>query len=134
MNLGAFAVTAATGRVLDAFRGVGRARPLTGIAMVVFLLSLVGIPPLAGFVGKFMLFAAAIDARFTWLAVVAIANSVLSLAVYLRIVVPMYRPAEASIAAPGAWPGVVALIAFAATLVIGLAAQFFLAGPMAWTP
>ena len=134
MNLGAFAVAAATGRTLSDFGGLGRARPLMGIAMVIFLLSLVGIPPLAGFVGKFMLFAAAIDARFTWLAVVAIANSVLSLAVYLRIVVPMYRPAEASIAAPGAWPGVVALIAFAATLVIGLAAQFFLAGPMAWTP
>ncbi|MDT8449129.1 MAG: NADH-quinone oxidoreductase subunit N [Wenzhouxiangellaceae bacterium] len=134
MNLGAFAVAATTGRVLDAFRGLGRTRPLTGIAMVVFLLSLVGIPPLAGFVGKFLLFAAAIDARFTWLAVVAIANSVLSLAVYLRIVVPMYRPAEVSVAAPSAWPGVVALTAFAATLTIGLAAQFLLAGPMALAP
>ena len=64
--------------------------------MVVFLISLVGVPPLAGFVGKFLLFGAAIETGFTWLAVVAILNSVLSLAVYLRIVVPMYRtPKEA---------------------------------------
>ena len=62
--------------------------------MVVFLLSLVGIPPLAGFAGKLLLFGAAIDAGMTWLAVVAILNSVLSLAVYLRIVVPMYRSAQ----------------------------------------
>jgi len=55
MNLGAFAVAAATGRTLNDFGGLGRARPLMGIAMVVFLLSLVGIPPLAGFVGKFLL-------------------------------------------------------------------------------
>ena len=100
--------------------------------MVVFLLSLVGIPPFAGFVGKLMLFAAAIDAQFTWLAVVAIANSVLSLAVYLRIVVPMYRRAEPAIAAAGTGPGIVALTAFAATVGIGLAAQLLLAGPMAW--
>lgn len=91
MNLGAFAVAAIAGRTLNDFSGLGRSRPLIAIAMVVFLLSLVGIPPLAGFVGKFLLFAAAIDVQFTWLAVVAIINSALSLAVYLRIVVPMYR-------------------------------------------
>ena len=128
MNLGAFAVVALTGRILSDFNGLGRTRVLMGIAMVIFLLSLVGIPPLAGFVGKFLLFAAAIDVQFTWLAVVAIANSVLSLAVYLRIVVPMYRPTETTTVAPGTWPGIVVMITFAATLIIGLAAQFFLAG------
>jgi NADH:ubiquinone oxidoreductase subunit 2 (subunit N) len=59
--------------------------------MTIFLMSLVGIPPLAGFAGKFLLFGAAMDAHFTWLALLAILNSVLSLAVYLRIIVPMYR-------------------------------------------
>lgn len=59
--------------------------------MVILLISLVGVPPLGGFVGKFLLFGAAIDARFAWLAVVAILNGVLSLAIYLRIVVPMYQ-------------------------------------------
>ena len=132
MNLGAFAVTAATGRVLDAFRGLGRAKPVTAIAMVVFLLSLVGIPPLAGFVGKFLLFAAGIDAQFTWLAVVAIANSVLSLAVYLRIVVPMYQQAATEFAPLGRSLGTVVVTTFAATLIIGLAVQFFLAGLVKW--
>lgn len=126
MNLGAFAVVAATGRTLKDFDGLGRGRPLMGIAMVVFLLSLVGIPPLAGFVGKFMLFAAAVDVQFTWLAVVAIINSVLSLAVYLRIVVPMYRQGETASIVVGRGLGSVVLATFAATLFIGLAAQFVL--------
>jgi NADH-quinone oxidoreductase subunit N len=126
MNLGAFAVAAATGRTLNDFGGLGRSRPLTGIAMVIFLLSLVGIPPFAGFVGKFMLFAATIDVQFTWLAVVAIINSVLSLAVYLRIVVPMYRQGETVSVGPNIWLGTVVFAAAAATFVIGLAAQIFL--------
>ena len=130
MNLGAFAVAATTGRTLDDFDGMGRTRPLMGIAMVIFLLSLVGIPPLAGFVGKFMLFGAAIDAQFTWLAVVAIINSVLSLAVYLRIIVPMYRSGsgggESDSAATDPWHGIVVITAFAATLIFGLGAQLFL--------
>ena len=91
MNLGAFAIIQCTGRTLDAFTGMGRTRPVTGVAMTIFLMSLVGIPPLAGFAGKFLLFGAAMDAHFTWLALLAILNSVLSLAVYLRIIVPMYR-------------------------------------------
>lgn len=91
MNIGAFAIVQSTGRTLDAFTGMGRTKPVAGVAMTVFLMSLVGIPPLAGFAGKFLLFGAAIDAHFTWLAFVAILNSVLSLAVYLRIIVPMFR-------------------------------------------
>lgn len=130
MNLGAFAIVAVAGRTLNDFNGLGRARPLLGIAMVLFLLSLVGIPPLAGFVGKFLLFAAAIDAQFTWLAVVAIINSVLSLAVYLRIVVPMYRQGETATGAPEIWLGMVVITALAGTVVIGLAAQIFLVTPM----
>ncbi|MCO7246617.1 MULTISPECIES: NADH-quinone oxidoreductase subunit N [Halomonadaceae] len=126
MNLGAFSVTATTGRTLSDFDGLGRTRPLMGIAMVIFLLSLVGIPPLAGFVGKFMLFAAAIDVQFTWLAVVAIINSVLSLAVYLRVIVPMYRAGESTSAATDPWHGIAVITALAATLIIGFAAQFFL--------
>jgi len=94
MNLGAFAVVMSVGRTLDTFSGIGNKKVLMGIAMVVFLLSLAGVPPLSGFVGKFLLFGAAMDTGFIWLAVAAILNSVLSLAVYLRIVVPMYRQRE----------------------------------------
>jgi len=101
--------------------------------MVVFMLSLAGIPPLAGFVGKFLLFGASIDAGFTWLTVVAILNSVLSLAVYLRIVVPMYQqrddtPASTPVSTPAPMLLVklVWVIAFVFTLGIGLAAQALL--------
>jgi NADH-quinone oxidoreductase subunit N len=123
MNLGAFAVVARAGRNVEQFDGIGRLAPWTGAAMVVFLLSLVGVPPLGGFVGKLLLFGAVIDAGYTWLAVVAILNSVLSLAVYLRIIVVMYRQ-------PGATPVVarpvvllVSALALFFTLAIGIAAQ-----------
>jgi len=130
MNLGAFAIIMYAGRTLDAFTGFGRKKIAPGIAMVVFLLSLAGIPPLAGFVGKFLLFGASMDAGFTWLVVIAILNSVLSLAVYLRVVVPMYQqradtmesiPVSAPESMP--WVRLVWIIAFVFTLGIGLAAQ-----------
>ncbi len=130
MNLGAFAVVMNNGRTLDTFSGIGSTKVTMSIAMVVFLFSLAGIPPLAGFLGKFMLFAASINAGFTWLAVVAILNSVLSLAVYLRIVVPMYQqPGETTKATLESrpLPRLVWIIALLLTLGIGLAAQPLLA-------
>jgi NADH-quinone oxidoreductase subunit N len=125
MNLGAFAVVVRAGRNLRDLAGLGRSAPAAGAAMVVFLISLVGVPPLAGFVGKFLLFGAAIEAGFTWLAVIAILNSVLSLAAYLRIVVPMYQVPKESPAPvrPADTTWIVALIA---TVGIGLAAQILL--------
>lgn len=125
MNLGAFAGMARVGRDLAAFAGVGRSVPSLGAAMVLFLLSLVGIPPLAGFAGKLLLFGAAIDAHLAWLAVIAILNSVVSLAAYLRIIVPMYQP--------GGWDGIatrrpaltfVGVASALLTLVVGLGAHF----------
>lgn len=94
MNLGAFAVVMIAGRELRDLEGFGRTRPWLGVAMVVFLLSLTGIPPLFGFAGKFYLFTAAINAGYLWLAVVGILNSVLGLGVYLRLIVPMYGTGE----------------------------------------
>lgn len=129
MNLGAFAVVMQTGRTLDTFKGIGRRHVMMGIAMLVFLLSLVGIPPFAGFVGKFLLFGAAIEANFTWLVIIAILNSVLSLAVYLRILVPMYQQTE-NIPAPDStkFPIIsgVVFITFFLTLGIGLYAHLIL--------
>ncbi len=134
MNLGAFAIVQGTGRTLDAFSGMARTTPVAGIAMTVFLISLVGIPPLAGFVGKFLLFGAAIDAHFTWLTVVAILNSVLSLAVYLRIIVPMFRSGgdegEGNVIPPrGNAPLIIAVwvIALMVTVGLGFAGQLILA-------
>ena len=127
MNLGAFGIIMAAGRNLDDLRGLGRTRPVLGVAMVVFLLSLTGIPPLFGFVGKVYLFTAAVEAGFLWLAVIGILNSVLALAVYLRIVVPMYQSPKAdSEATPLALPLVVVLAVTAlVTLFMGLFAGIF---------
>ena len=122
MNLGAFAVAARVGRDLDAFAGLLRASPWTGAAMAIFLFSLVGIPPLGGFVGKLLLFGAAIDAGYTWLAVAGILNSVLSLAVYLRIIVPMIKPLE-SVSTTTRVIGMVWAIALVLTWAVGLGAQ-----------
>jgi len=130
MNLGAFAVVAWVGRDLTAYEGLGRSAPWAGAAMTVFLLSLVGVPPLAGFAGKLLLFGAAIDAGYTWLAVAAILNSVLSLAVYLRVVALMYRPlaggsaSRLAVSRPLAWVGAVAL---GCTVGLGLGVQILLA-------
>lgn len=127
MNVGAFAVVLEAGRDLRGFAGLGRSQPLAGAAMVVFLISLVGVPPLAGFVGKFLLFGAAMETGFAWLAVVAVLNSVLSLAVYLRIIVPMYRAPKG---APRAAAPVTAVwsVALVATIAIGIGAQLLLSG------
>ncbi len=122
MNLGAFAIVARAGRGLAALSGFGRSAPWAGAALVVFLLSLVGVPPLAGFGGKLLLFGAALDAGYGWLAVVAILNSVLSLAVYLRIIVPLYQPPREVPDAPRPVAAVWA-VALALTIAIGLAAQ-----------
>lgn len=132
MNLGAFAVVAHGGRTLEALRGLGRLHPFVGVAMVMFLVSLVGIPPLGGFVGKFMLFGTAMDAHFTWLAVIAIINSVIALAAYLRVVVPMYQRGAAGASSgtsPSPWISFVIWVTLVATIGVGIAAQGVL-GPL----
>ena len=95
--------------------------------MVVFLISLVGVPPLAGFIGKLLLFGAAIEVGSTWLAVVAILNSVLSLAVYLRIVVPMYQTPK-GVPVSRRSVAEVWVVALITTVGVGLAAQVLLGG------
>jgi NADH-quinone oxidoreductase subunit N len=116
MNLGAFAIVLRVGRDLAAFSGYGRLAPLSGASLVIFLLSLVGVPPLAGFFGKLLLFGAAIDAGFGWLAIVAVANTVLSLAVYLRWLVPCYQMPPTVRVAPSGGP----ISAISAGIVVGL--------------
>ncbi|MBI2090042.1 MAG: NADH-quinone oxidoreductase subunit N [Deltaproteobacteria bacterium] len=96
MNLGAFLVVVivanATGREdIEGYRGLARrGAAIPAVCMAIFLFSLTGLPPLAGFVGKFFLFAAAIREEFYYLAVVAIINSVISLYYYARVVKTMF--------------------------------------------
>ncbi len=121
-------VTQLRGRTaVDAYRGLGATRPWLAATLTIALLSLVGIPPLGGFVGKLTLFTATIDGGFGWLAVVAVVNTVVSLFYYLRVIGPMYlsrdEPAEAAPAVLGpaaAWGSGMAL---AAVVGVGLLAE-----------
>ena len=90
--------------------------------MLLFMLSLGGIPPTAGFMGKFWLFSAAIDAQYYWLATIGVLNSAISLYYYLRIVVFMYLKTDTAGSEPTASPALaIALgVAVLATLVLGL--------------
>jgi NADH-quinone oxidoreductase subunit N len=96
MNIGAFLtvmiVVNSTGEEeIEGFRGLAwRGGALPAVAMAIFLFSLAGIPPLAGFIGKFYLFAAVIHGQFYALALVGLANSVVSLYYYARIVRTMF--------------------------------------------
>jgi len=91
-NLAAFAVvTQLRGRTaLDDFAGLATVRPWAAAVLTLSLLSLAGIPPLAGFAGKLMLFVATLDAGYTVLAIAAVLNTVVSLFYYLRVLAPMY--------------------------------------------
>jgi NADH-quinone oxidoreductase subunit N len=95
MNLGAFFVVMLiankTGSEdISAYRGLGYRAPLIGVAMAIFLISLTGLPPTAGFIGKLYLFAALLEAKWIWLAVVGAVNSVISLYYYARILRYMF--------------------------------------------
>jgi NADH-quinone oxidoreductase subunit N len=72
------------------YAGLARRHPILAATLTLFLLSLVGIPPLAGFVGKFYVFGAAVRAGYIWLAVIGVLNSAAAAYYYLRIIVYMY--------------------------------------------
>ena len=95
MNLGAFYVvilvaSESGSEMIEGYRGLSSRSPLVAGAMVIFLVSLTGIPPFAGFFGKFFLFNAVISKGFYWLAFIGLLNSVVSLYYYARIIKAMY--------------------------------------------
>jgi NADH-quinone oxidoreductase subunit N len=108
MNLGAFAVVAALQKrrgvtsALDSFAGLGRREPFLGVVMTLFLLSLTGIPPTAGFFAKALVILAAVEAGgpMTWLAVIVVVNAAAAAFYYLRVVVYMYMRDPIASAAP----------------------------------
>lgn len=116
MNIGAFAVIVLVGKqgepngtVMD-FAGLGQKRPLLAAAMALFLFSLAGMPPTAGFIGKFYLFSGAIQEGYIWLAIIGVMNSAASVYYYLRVMVYMYfKPGEQEFE----WVSVTAPIALA---------------------
>jgi NADH-quinone oxidoreductase subunit N len=131
MNLGAFAVVALLSKERDegsrlaAFAGLGYRQPLLAGAMTFFLLSLAGLPPTAGFTGKILILATAVNAGFAWLAVLLIVGTAISAYAYFKIVRAMYaRTTGAEIrrtfVPASALPWVGVALCAVATLALGL--------------
>jgi len=118
MTLGTFGVVIALGErgeKLDGYRGLAAQRPGTAVLMLVFLMSLTGIPPTAGFAAKFVVILSAVRAGYIALAVLAVACSVVSAFFYMRIAVMMYMN-EPQEPAPSPFP----MTVFAALAVAAL--------------
>jgi NADH-quinone oxidoreductase subunit N len=135
MTLGAFAAVAFSGArgeerlTFASWQGLGQRRPVFAGVMTLFLLSLAGIPPTAGFMGKFFVFSAAVQAGQTALVVVAVVTSVVASFFYLRLIVTMWLqdphgdPIELGVTPPGA---VALAITAVAVLFFGVYPQFLI--------
>lgn len=128
MNIGAFAVVImlrsgnVKGDSIADYEGLAKTHPLAAALMLVFMFSLTGIPPTAGFMGKFYLFLSAIHAGYTWLVVIAVMFSAISAYFYLRIVMLMYMrdPKESVVLNTSPSIGLALAIAVIAVLLIGI--------------
>ncbi len=131
MQLGAFAVLSlmrredVVGDELKDLNGLFFRQPFAAVAMLLFMLSLGGIPPTAGFMGKFWLFGAAIEQKYYWLAVIGVLNSAVSLYYYIRIVVYMMLKNEPAGSEPKQSPALAfaMVAAVVATLLLGVYPQ-----------
>ncbi len=127
-NVGAFAVAITIERALGSdaipdYAGLSQRAPFSAFAMAVFMLSLTGVPPTALFFGKFLLFAAAVQNGFLWLAVAGILNSVVSLYYYAGVIWAMYLTPPAEGAGPvgeSALARTLLAATLAGTLVLGV--------------
>ena len=128
-NAAAFGVvTALRGRSeLATYAGLARSQPwLAGVLAIAFL-SFVGVPPLAGFFAKLVLFGAAIEAGYTWLAILAVVNTAISIVYYVRVLAPVYfGDLPAPVPVLGRSAALATLTSAAAVIVVGLAAEPFL--------
>ncbi|KJR43942.1 proton-translocating NADH-quinone oxidoreductase subunit N [Candidatus Magnetoovum chiemensis] len=134
MNIGAFSVVImmktedSLGDKINDYRGLSHSHPVLALFMLIFMFALAGIPPTAGFIGKFYIFKALIDSGFVWVSVVALVFSVISAFFYLRIVVLMYmkEPENDAKITFSLTNGVVLLISVAAVIYIGLYPELFI--------
>ena len=99
INLGSFAIVSSVEREENGlkfkdYRGLGLRYPWLAAAMTIFMISLAGFPPTAGFVAKYGLFSAAIAEGYIWLVVIAVLNTLISVYYYLRLVINMYMKEE----------------------------------------
>ncbi len=126
MNLGAFGFLlyfeGVTGsETIDSLRGLGFRAPLISVTVIVFLISLTGLPPTVGFYGKYLLFVEGVEAGLMWLVVIAALNSVVSLFYYLRIAKALFfsAPSERKVAPQPVLVGFLGALGVA-TVVFGL--------------
>lgn len=135
MNLGAFTIIAyleRTSNILTVteYQGLAYKRPILATCMLLFLVSLGGLPPTAGFFGKFYLFRAVLQQGYVWLVVLAVINSAISFYYYLRIVYSMFTPVKEEVVVELArlsTPLVfVLLLTLWGTISLGLFPNFFL--------
>src|SRR4030042_1407162 len=134
MNIGAFAVIIMLrsegfkGDSIYDYEGLSKAHPLAAALMLIFMFSLTGIPPTAGFIGKLYIFMSAINAGYTWLVVVAVIFSAISAYFYLRIVMYMYmkEPKEVVRLTTSPATGLALIVTTIAVLVIGVFPSFLL--------
>ena len=116
------------GETLSDYAGLARRAPFLAACMLIFLLALTGLPPTGGFFGKIYLFAAAVEAGWTWVALIGVLTSAISLYYYMAVVVQMYfKDAEETSPIPLRAPGLVAAIGFCAvvTVILGLLPGIF---------
>jgi NADH-quinone oxidoreductase subunit N len=129
MNLGAFGIVALvegkeeTNLNINSYAGLAARYPLLAALLSIFMFSLAGIPPFAGFFGKYYVFISAIKADLTWLAIIGVVASVISVYFYLRVVVLMYfRSAEAELSLPNSNTGLLAvIISVMLVIILGIA-------------
>ena len=133
MNLGAFAIIAVAEReeqgvTFEDYRGLASRHPWFSAAIALFLISLAGFPPTAGFVAKYGLFSVVIAKGYIWLVIIAVLNTLVSVYYYLRLVVNMYMREEEEVLRPVTGIMVVGLIVLlvAAVLLFGIAPGFLL--------
>jgi NADH-quinone oxidoreductase subunit N len=88
--------------MLEDFIGLSKSKPILALAMAIFMLSLTGIPPTAGFVGKWLVFGATLDAGLVVLAIIGVLTSVVSAFYYVRIIVNMYLQGDEETEGPAA--------------------------------
>ena len=132
-NMGVFAAIIAVDNAvgssdIGAYRGLIRRSPFMAVAMFIFFLSLVGIPPTGGFIGKFAVFVSAVDAQLYGLAVVGVINGVISVFYYMGVVRQMFFLGPLEEDAPvraGPWLQAALVVSLVMTLAIGLYPQPF---------
>lgn len=133
MNIGAFAVIImlrsadVRGDNISDYEGLAKTHPLAAALMLVFMFSLTGIPPTAGFMGKFYVFMSAIQAGYTWVVIIAVIFSAISAYFYLRIVMMMYfkEPKETFEISSTPAIGLALAVAFVGVIAIGIIPTFF---------